>query len=696
MRKTRLLWWCLFVWLPFTVNGQEFFSRLSSMQETPLNYMDSMAIYKLLEQGYKLQKGTRNRDSALLYYQAALRECQHRNQPRYKAHIFSYIGVYYISRLDYTAAIKFMTLSSEAYVHKGQHPFKQYMALSGLYAQIGAYRQALDVYHKTIARLPHSTVDSYYYHQVLGNAAGAYWELGQPDSASRLYHQMLATTRLADTNHNILLKAYNGLANIQMRLEQWDKTWPFIRKAMAIAQRRGDSIEIMNMLANEGSVYYQQKRYKEAKACHYPVLAFARRRQNTDLIYNSAFILGAILAKEGSFPEAQHLAGEAYGIALRHGTTADWLCSSYLMGCVYTHTGQYTIARRYLQPAVTYAEKYNNLMNAGDGYDHLSTIYAGLGQYKKALYYKNRQLKIQDSFMGMNNAGRIAEVEMKYQTEKKDKLLAQKELQLAQERGRIREKNIWIGGLGGGGLLLALIVAGLYTRKLQKEKLHRAHIVNMEKDAEILALRSKMDGEEEERSRLARDLHDGVVVKFSAIKMNLSVLPEQHHTLEGASDFKRIISRLDEATTELRATAHNLLPDTLLEEGLSEAVYYFCKDIQQSSGLDMDLQYADIPRFQPAFELSVYRIVQELVQNVLKHAAATQALVQMIYNDRLLNITIEDNGRGFDPLVAGREGIGLRNLRSRVAALNGYLDLRSTPGKGTSIYMEFIPHPITT
>lgn len=666
------------------------------MRETPLNYMDSVAVYKLLERGHKLVKGGRNLDSALLCYQEALRECQFRNEPRYKAVIFSYIGSYYTVKLDYPAAIRFMTLSSEAYIHQGQHPIKQYMALSGLYAQIGAYQQSLDIYRKAITKPPRTTVDSYYYHHVLGNAAGSYWELGQPDSASRLYYQMLATTRVADTNHSILLKAYTGLANIQMRLEQWDKTWPFIRQATAIVRQRGDSSEIMNMLGNEGTVYYQQKRYQEAKACHYPALAFARRTRNARQIYTSAFILGAILAKEGQYAEAQRLAKEAYSKILNNGTTADWLGASYLMGCVHTHTGQYAIAKRYLLPAIAYAEKYNNLLNAGDGYDHLSTICAGLGQYKQALYYKNRQLRIQDSFMGMNNAGRIAEVEMKYQTEKKDKLLAQKELQLAQERGRIREKNVWIGSLGGGGLLLALIVAGLYTRKQQKEKLHRAHITNIEKDAEIRALKSKMDGEEDERTRLARDLHDGVVVKFSAIKMNLSVLPEQHQTLEGASDFKRIISRLDEATTELRATAHNLLPDTLLEEGLSEAVYYFCKDIQQSSGLDIDLQYADIPRFQPAFELSVYRIVQELVQNVLKHAAATRALVQMIYNDHLLNITVEDNGRGFDPAATGREGIGLRNLRSRITTLQGYLDLRSVPGQGTSIYMEFMTNPITT
>ncbi|WP_198666733.1 tetratricopeptide repeat-containing sensor histidine kinase [Taibaiella helva] len=669
-------------------NGQELFSRLGSLPDGPLDYVDSVAIYRMLDRGYKLQNGSGNRDSAIVYYKAALRESQLRNQHRHRARILTYIGSWYIAKADYPSAIRFMSLSAEAYRQKGEYPFKQYFSLSGLYVQVGAYDQSIALYQKVAVQTPRCVVDSYYYYLTFTNAADAYWQKGKADSATKLYYRILSGTRQADTNHAILIRAYTGLANIQMRLEQWDKVWPLMDKAIALAKHRGDSSEIINMIANKGTIYYQKKQYEEAKAYHYPALAYAHRKNDVHLIYTSAFILGATLAKEGRYPEAQRMAREAYDKASGISSTAEWLSASYLMGCVYTHTGQYAIAKRYLLPAVAYAEQYNNLVNVGDGYDHLSTIYAGLGQYKKALYYKERQLKIQDSFTGSNNAGRIAEVEMKYKTAEKDKLLAQKELQLITERNRIREKNIWIGGLGAGGLLLALILSGLYTRKQQREKLHRSYILNLEKDGEILALKAKMEGEEEERLRLARDLHDGVVVKFSAVKMNLSVLPERHHSLEGAGDFRQIISRLDEATTELRATAHNLLPDTLLEGGLSEAVYYFCRNVQHS-GLDIDLQYTDIPRFDPGFELSVYRIIQELVQNVLKHAAATQALVQMIYNEGLLNITVEDNGKGFGLEAPAPEGIGLRNLRSRTASLKGYMDLRSSPGKGTSVYLEF-------
>ncbi|WP_118974430.1 tetratricopeptide repeat-containing sensor histidine kinase [Taibaiella koreensis] len=694
MGKLRLLLLLLPALLPFVANGQEFFSRLGNPPETPLDYMDSIAIYRILDRGYKLQNSDKTPDSAMVYYKAAMREAQLRRQPQHRARILTYMATWYIKKADYPSAIRFMSLSAEAYLQKGEYPFKQYFSLSGMYAQIGAYDQAIDLYHKVAARTPRSTVDSYYYYLTFTNAAGAYWENGQADSATKLYYRILSDVRRADTNHAVFIRAYTGLANIQMRLEQWDKVWPLVDKAIALAKHRGDSSEIINTIANKGTIFYQKKQYKEAKAYHYQALAYAYRKNDSHLIYASAFILGAILAKEGRFPEAQRMAREAYNKAAGVNSTTEWLSSSYLMGCVYTHTGQYAIAKRYLLPAIAYAERYNNLINAGDGYDHLSTIYAGLGLYKKALYYKERQLKIQDSFTGSNNAGRIAEVEMKFKTAEKDKLIAQKELQLATERNRLREKNIWIGGLASGGLLLAFILAALYSRKQHREKLHRVLILNMEKDTEILALKAKMEGEEGERSRLARDLHDGVVVKFSAVKMNLSILPERHLSLRDSGDFHQIISRLDEATTELRTTAHNLLPDTLLEGGLSEAVYYFCKNVQHS-GLDIDLQYTDIPRFEPGFELSVYRIVQELVQNVLKHAAATQAMVQMIYNEALLNITVEDNGKGFVPGAGGGEGIGLRNLRSRTASLNGYMDLRSNPGQGTSVYLEFTIHKIT-
>src|SRR5690606_34579591 len=147
----------------------------------------------------------------------------------------------------------------------------------------------------------------------------------------------------------------------------------------------------------------------------------------------------------------------------------------------------------------------------------------------------------------------------------------------------------------------------------------------------------------------------------------LSVLPEAHTSLEGARDFEKIMQHLDNATVELRRTAHNLLPEALLKNGLSEAVFYFCKDVDQSSGLRLEFQqYTEVPRLNPEIELSIYRIVQELLQNIVKHSGAKKAIVQLSFNEGLLNVTVEDDGTGFER-VAGKNvsGIGIKNIYAR-------------------------------
>jgi two-component system NarL family sensor kinase len=133
------------------------------------------------------------------------------------------------------------------------------------------------------------------------------------------------------------------------------------------------------------------------------------------------------------------------------------------------------------------------------------------------------------------------------------------------------------------------------------------------------------------------------------------------------------------------------LPDILLEEGLAEAVYYFCKNLKQNTGLEIDFQlYGQIPRLTPDFELSVYRIIQELVHNIIKHAKARLALVQITCQDRHLSITVEDDGVGIpSALLNERKGFGLRTVRARVKTLMGHLDVRSEEGKGTIVYLEF-------
>jgi signal transduction histidine kinase len=208
----------------------------------------------------------------------------------------------------------------------------------------------------------------------------------------------------------------------------------------------------------------------------------------------------------------------------------------------------------------------------------------------------------------------------------------------------------------------------------------------------LAATEAVLKGEEQERSRLARDLHDGLGGLLSGIKFSFHNMKENLIlTPENARLFERSLDMLDSSIHEMRRVAHNLMPETLLKFGLETSLRDFCSDINQSGVLQVNFQSFGLENytFDQNLSVNVYRIVQELVNNAIKHAGARQLLVQLTKSENLLLVDVEDDGRGFDTeLLRISEGIGWKNMTGRVKYLNGKMDVQSVPGEGTSIHLE--------
>jgi len=142
---------------------------------------------------------------------------------------------------------------------------------------------------------------------------------------------------------------------------------------------------------------------------------------------------------------------------------------------------------------------------------------------------------------------------------------------------------------------------------------------------------------------------------------------------------------------EMRRVAHNMMPEALMKFGLDTALRDFCNDINQSGALKVSYQSIGMQNKEISQNaaIRVYRIIQELVNNVIKHADASMAIVQFSHDNNRISITVEDDGKGFDPISSVEmQGIGWTNIRSRVEYLKGKLSIRSTPEEGTSIHVE--------
>jgi len=368
-----------------------------------------------------------------------------------------------------------------------------------------------------------------------------------------------------------------------------------------------------------------------------------------------------------------------------------------LQGTVHLGLKDYAGAEDYLKKSIRIAQEAKVTTFEHDAQKNLTTLYAETGNYQKAWEHQHEYIRLHDSLFNAERATATQELEARYHILQRDKDIAESRLRLsAQERG-IARRNIWIGGIAGGLLLMSLLFFSSRRAFRSKQRLLRAEIENsrqrealLQSQNELEKFKSMMLGEEKERSRLARELHDGIVGQLSAVKMNLdAAIKRNRGDVENKSELNTVLKQLDNATEELRRASHNLLPEILLQRGLEIAVGDFCKKMQQSYGVQIDFYlYGSLPRMDTDKELAIYRMVQGLVQNALKHAGADAIVVQFSCEEALIGITVEDNGRGFDKDQADHGGVGLRHLGTIVKALDGKMAIDSTPGKGTSVYIE--------
>lgn len=205
---------------------------------------------------------------------------------------------------------------------------------------------------------------------------------------------------------------------------------------------------------------------------------------------------------------------------------------------------------------------------------------------------------------------------------------------------------------------------------------------------EMQLMQALMEGEEKERSRIARDLHDGVAGMIAAARMQFTALSSSVASVLESKAYIHGMDLLEHASVQVRRTSHNLMPEILLENGLDRALQRYCANISNDALQLAFLSVGTIRQQDPSFELALYRIAQELINNIIRHAGATQALVQLSQHEKVLTLTVEDNGSGFSPQsLTG--GTGLASIRKRVEALNGQMEIGSSKNTGTQVYLEF-------
>ena len=391
--------------------------------------------------------------------------------------------------------------------------------------------------------------------------------------------------------------------------------------------------------------------------------------------------------EDGKYKEAIQIALQAIDISRKNNISSlNKLSSYYLLGYIYYLNNDFKKAMLYLDTTYTIASETGSaeyIMYAASG---MAEIEGKLGNYKSAAEYLTLQMNLSDSISNVKSKINANFLNIQYQT-------AQKEAQINLQQASIRQKNTLNYILIGSAASLLVISLLGYRNYRNKQKLQQQRITELETEKQLTATEAVLKGEEQERTRLAKDLHDGLGGMLSGIKYSLNTMKGNLvMTPDNAQAFERSMDMLDSSIKEMRRVAHNMMPEALVNFGLDTALKDFCNDINQSGALKLSYQSIGLKDtvIEQTTAIAIFRIVQELLNNTMKHSAATNAIVQVSKMDDLLSVTVEDDGKGFDASILEKsKGIGWENIKNRVEFLKGKLDVNSQSGKGTSVHIEF-------
>jgi two-component system, NarL family, sensor kinase len=401
--------------------------------------------------------------------------------------------------------------------------------------------------------------------------------------------------------------------------------------------------------------------------------------------------MGDYYFKEKNFTSALDRYLESYNYVKQMGNPYHLCEICTVLALVYHKLNQDDKALQYILQAEKLAAEVGVRTKLKEIYLTRAEIEQKAGNYRLSNEYYSKTLTVSDSLFKTETSEKVAEAEARYQNEMKQKEIVQlgkdKQIQFLSLKQKSTLNYILFGSLA------VLLLLGLlaYRNYRQKQQLQQQRISELEKDKQLVAVDSLLKGQEEERSRLARDLHDGLGGLLSGVKFSLSNMKDNLIiTPDNMAVFNRSLDMIDTSIKELRRVAHNMMPEMLVKFGLDEALKEYCNTVNATKLIVVKYQsFGMAGRIDSSKEITIYRVVQELLNNTLKHAQATEVLVQLVKEGNRLSVLVEDNGKGFDTAILEKNnGAGWMSIRSRVDYLQGRLDIHAEANKGTSITID--------
>lgn len=544
-----------------------------------------------------------------------------------------------------------------------------------------------------------------YYNAVL-SLAMVHERASRFDSAIYYYMQILSA--LDPENHRFdetIGSAYLHVINVFYRTQDDKRLYRYLQKAQDLAQKTHDRTFKLYLSERTGAYFLQKGNFEKALESF--------RKITT---YPGIDTLGFDVASAFANMAAVHSRANRYDSALYYNAKA--LARTSLpgdstriyenMGANYAHWAFEEDMEPYRDSALRmYHYALKRCRDEGNIFteDHITyklyRFYDHIDQADSALHYYRVSTALHDSIFRLNRKKAITEIEQKYQNEKLRAENLETSLALEQEslRSEQRRRNLWllsalalIGLVTGGSGFYAYRqrTARLLSEKQRELDHQKKALEDSIRKQETKALDALMEGQDQERRRIAEDLHDRLGGLLSTVRLYYN---RSNERLDAAMDQtqqlkSRVATLLDQAIQEVRRVSHDLASGTLDQFGLEAAVRELRDSIQETGQMNVVLYTEGLESgLHKSYEVMIYRMVQELITNAIRHADATQIVVQLYRDEDGLSISVEDNGKGFDPtlLKEKTDGMGLQNVRNRTERLKGHFEVDAQNGMGASI-----------
>lgn len=541
------------------------------------------------------------------------------------------------------------------------------------------------IYHPAVV---HTTIPV----RLNNNLGNIHNKSGRNDSAMVYYFRALAWLEKAGniTDSTLLMIVYGNIGAALANSEQNNKANFYLQKSLQIARLIKDSIAIAGSYANLAN-FQEMSRHNIDSALYHlkEALVIYKSLQFVAEVQETYVQMGRLWGVKKDLAMVKKYLDSASGTSTVLARGNSTLMRMY--GDYYMINRQYATALGYYSTAAT--------LSAADGtegsisniriYEGLAECYYRLGKARDAYLAQKKYTALLSNVLNQEKTAIVNNLEVRYRSLEQDNKIAAQQKMIDARDQKIKFRSIiYVASV----LVLLMIIGFIILRWRNSKRLQKVQLQALQRQDMLNQLTLTIQGEENERARMANELHDGIGVLISVLKMNYTMLQKEVPERDRAQLAADGMEVIEEMRHELKAIVQNLIPGHFNKVTLPEALLTLIKRAQLSGKPKIEFNwYGEVKELVPEVALALFRVIEEIVNNVIKHADADTLLIQIVYHPESINISFEDDGKGFD-VNEYSNGIGLYNITNRVKAMGGVVSFSSSENIGTSVVIEIPFH----